>query len=329
MRTLGVDPEQLICPIKPRRNHLTEQLHEASVAWAQRFGLAPDERAYQKIARIHVASLSAWTYPDAEPELLRLLTDMLIWFFVSDDQYDERAIGAAPHKLEKICNNFMRIVETGNQKLAISPLGRSLLDIRSRIASYGDPEWFGRFTKSMEIYFQGCLLESHNRAEQITPDFDDYKQIRRASVGTYPCFDLIELGLPARLSAADAAHPAITTLRDLATDIISWVNDIVSFQKEDAYSDPHNIVAVLTSECGISPEAAAQKTVEIHNEEMADFRQISAAYLQKERRPLLAAYVAGLESWIRGVLDWSFVSLRYKKEYLDLSQSASHILVQE
>jgi hypothetical protein len=102
-------------------------------------GFAPDTRALKKINKINVDDIAARTYPTADPELLQLSADILVWFFVSDDQYDERNIGASPQKMAKICGNFVRILQTENPRLAISPLGRALLDLRTRLMRRASP----------------------------------------------------------------------------------------------------------------------------------------------------------------------------------------------
>ena len=92
--------------IAPRRSPADPLRHKRSMDWAERFQLAPSESARKLIDKIHVDDMSAAICVDASPEVLDLCTDLLLWFFVSDDQYDERAIGAHPLKMEKVFGNF-------------------------------------------------------------------------------------------------------------------------------------------------------------------------------------------------------------------------------
>lgn len=321
-------PRGLRCTLPARRNSNSTGVHARTLQWSERMGFAPDARALKKISKIQVDDIAARTYPTADPDLLQLTSDMLTWFFVSDDQYDERQLGASPQKLKKIFANFVRILESGSRRLAISPLGAALLDLRERLTQRADSVWLTRFTASMSLYFHGCLQEAENRQAQLTPEFDEYCQIRRASVGTYPCFDLFELAMKQRCPEALIQAPALAALRDLATDAVAWINDIVSYQKESSFSDPHNMISVLMNDCGISQAEACDKTVEIINEQLDSFIHLAG----KARTPQDAAeneYIEGLESWIRGVYDWSFTSERYSSEYVELSQQATHILVNE
>jgi len=321
-------PQGLRCSLPVRRNLHTAGVHERCLEWSARMGLIPDAIALKKINKIHVDDIAARTYPSASAEYLQLLADILTWFFVSDDQYDERKLGASPQKLEKIFSNFVRILETGNPRLAISPLGRALLDLRARLAPHGSPAWLSQFSANMDLYFRGCLQESQNRQAGIIPEFDDYCQIRRASVGTYPCFDLFEAAMEHPCPTVLVKTPALGALRDLATDVVAWINDIVSYKKESSFCDPHNMISVLMNDCGLTAAEAGDKTVEFINAQLDSF----IALASKSRDALGAAgaeYIEGLENWIRGVYDWSFTSERYSADYIELSQQATHLLVDE
>jgi hypothetical protein len=291
-------------------------------------GFIPDKKALEKINRIQIDDIAARTYPAADAELLQLVADILTWFFVSDDQYDERKLGASPQKMDKICDNFVRLLRTGNLRLAISPLGQALLDIRGRLTRRAGAAWLRRFTSSMELYFQGCLAESRNRQNGVTPDFEEYLQIRRASVGTYPCFDLGELAMSQPCPDELVTWPVVAMLRDLATDVVAWINDIVSYQKESSFNDPHNVISVFMNDCGIAHPAAQARTVELINQQLDCFTEHARA-ARATLGPAGSEYVEGLESWIRGVYDWSFTSDRYSPDYVELSRQATHLLVNE
>lgn len=323
---LAIDRSQFLYPMAPRKNPNAAALRERTQSFVQRFQLAPEPKAQKKIDAIQLEDMTAAIYVDAAPDTLQVCNDLLLWFFVSDDQYDERAIGTSPLKMQKVCMNFLRILQTGSAREAVSPLGRALLDLRERLVTLSSPEWFARFVADMDLYFQGCLQEAHNRESQRVPEFEEYRSLRRASVGTYPCFDLIELGLPAALPQSVLQQPSLGVLRDLSTDVIAWVNDIVSLQKERAFLDPHNIITVLNHECGISVAEAVKKTVEIHNEAMEEFGRIAQGFARETGAPG-RAYLDGLEQWMRGVFDWSFQSARYRSEYLSLSLAAHHVLL--
>jgi hypothetical protein len=103
----------------------------------------------------------------------------------------------------------------------------------------------------------------------------------------------------------------------------------VSYAKESAYDDPHNLITVLMRECGIGKRAATVKLVEYHDQKIENLMQIQTTFLKEEKHPAIAAYIGGINSWIRGVRDWSFESPRYQKSYIALSLATSDLLFRD
>lgn len=303
-------------------------LQARSLEWAHKCGLVPNQNAYKKAADIRVDDLARRTYPTASPLVLQVCTDLLLWFFIADDQFDERSVGSSPGRMETVRHNFLDILETGCPYLAVSPLDWALLDLRGWLARHAHPAWMPRFIADMRLYLDGCLSEARNRANGHRPSFDEYRDIRRASVGTYPCFDVIELTLPGVIPDAILLDPRMAELRNIATDLIAWINDVVSFHKESAYHDPHNVISVLMSESGMSLADATAKTIELYEKNLRVFLRQSAELRKLFPDPLVSQYLTGIESWIRGCHTWSFRSKRYGKEYLLLSKQTSHELLQ-
>lgn len=307
----------------------TPSLQARSLEWAYKCGLVPNQNAYKKAADIRVDDLARRTYPMANQMVLQVCTDLLLWFFIADDQFDERAVGTSPGHMEAVSNNFIEILESGCPYLAGSPLDWALLDLRAWLARHSQPSWMPRFIGNMRLYLDGCLSEARNRAAGHNPGFDEYRDIRRASVGTYPCFDVIELTLRGPISEEIILDPRLVELRHIATDLIAWINDVVSFQKESAYNDPHNVISVLMSESQMSPSDATAKTIELYEQNLRLFLRQSAELKKLLPDPVVAQYLSGIESWIRGCHTWSFRSRRYGREYVLLSKQSSHELLQK
>lgn len=301
--------------------------HLRSLRWAERHGLLPTRTAFLKAAQIQVADLARVTYPTTDPVVAQLCTDILLWFFMADDQFDERVCGHLPEQMNSVAARFLCVLRSGDRQLAICPLSRALLDLRERLLERLPMSWLERFTSNMRLYLLGCIQESVNRANGVTPSRDEYRDIRRASVGTYPCFDVIELCLSQTLSPAFVQDATMLALRDVATDIIAWVNDIVSFRKEAAYSDPHNLISVLMAESGSDVSQATSAAHALIRLRVCQWEQLQAAALESVQDPTALAYVAGVRAWIDGVQTWSYSSQRYSADYLQLSQTARYDLL--
>jgi hypothetical protein len=88
------------------------------------------------------------------------------------------------------------------------------------------------------------------------------------------------------------------------------------------------MISVLMHDCGLSQPEASEKTVEFINEQLDSFTEL-ASKARGALGPDGNEYIDALESWIRGVYDWSFTSERYSSDYVELSQQATHMLVNE
>ena len=305
----------------------TAVCHLRSLRWAERFGLLPTRKAFLKAAQIQVDELAQVTYPTRDPVVAQICTDVLLWFFLADDQFDERVCGWLPDQMNAVAARFMAVLQAGDAQQATCPLSRALLDLRERLLQRMPRSWLLRFSSNMRLYLLGCIQESVNRANGVTPSREEYRGIRRASVGTYPCFDIIELTLGQPISAALDRDPRMAELRDVATDIIAWVNDIVSFRKESAFHDPHNLISVLMAEQHLDTDQATQAAHALIRLRVTDWERLQGQAQSDWQDAGAMAYIDGLRAWIDGVQSWSYRSRRYSADYLQLSQDAKYELL--
>jgi hypothetical protein len=137
--------------------------------------------------------------------------------------------------------------------------------------------------------------------------------MRYQSAATDMYFDLIEPMHALELPPALFADADYLIMRQSAGMIIGIFNDLVSWPKEAAIGDHHNIVFALQREQGLSLEAAVRAAVAEHDARVVDF--IAA----RERLgrgswsgdAAVTVGVADLVHWIRGNVDWSLESGRY------------------
>ncbi|WP_443067339.1 terpene synthase family protein [Streptomyces sp. NBC_01426] len=105
-------------------------------------------------------------------------------------------------------------------------------------------------------YLYGHVQEATNRQSGTQLTVDEYLRLRRDTIGVQPTLDLAErIGhyeLPAALFASDT----VTALRTLAAEIDSLHNDLYSLAKENAGSDPHNLLLILRRADGTDHDGA-------------------------------------------------------------------------
>ena len=99
----------------------------------------------------------------------------------------------------------------------------------------------------------------------------------------------------------------------MACAIVGYDNDIASYYKEHKRSDSKlDLVDVIAHERGQSPDAALPEAIAFRDAVLQLYlrlnRQVEPAVSAETRR-----YLRGLSAWIRGNLDWSAQSARYRR----------------
>ena len=99
------------------------------------------------------------------------------------------------------------------------------------------------------------------------------------------------------------------------TDAIAQsIQDIYSFNVEQARGDPHNLIIAIMHDLGVNMDDAFQWAADYCKELTTNFLRIYQKGLPSfgpEIDPQVKAYFEGLGNWTRGLDAWSFESARY------------------
>ncbi|KAL8784191.1 MAG: hypothetical protein Q9195_009138 [Heterodermia aff. obscurata] len=82
----------------------------------------------------------------------------------------------------------------------------------------------------------------------LSSTIDALLALRRESIATTPIYALIEYAYGLALPDEVIHHPSIQRIEIIATDIVLIQNDIISYAKEKALGESHNIVSVYHQE---------------------------------------------------------------------------------
>jgi hypothetical protein len=173
--------------------------------------------------------------------------------------------------------------------------------------------WRARFVNHVEEYLDGTVWESGNRATGRLPAVAEYRRMRRHSAATEMFFDLIEPIHAIELPFDVLSDPDYLAMRHAGGTVIGLFNDLISWRKEVAVGDLHNIVFIVQQERRLSLPEAVHAAVAEHDAQMTQF-VAARDRLAKGRwgaDPTVAADAADIVHWIRGNLDWSLESGRY------------------
>lgn len=170
-----------------------------------------------------------------------------------------------------------------------------------------------RFIETFDFFFQAVAQQALDRASGVIPDLESYIALRRDTSGCRPCWALIEYANNLDIPDEVMEHPLIRGLGDAANDLVTWSNDIFSYNVEQSKGDTHNMIVVVMNEEGLDLQSAVDFVGNLCKQSIDQFNDDRAnlpSWGPKIDRDV-AVYVDGLANWICGSLHWSFESERY------------------
>jgi len=303
----------IACPFPPRINPHLQAVEASSVSWLQHFGLTPTLRHQARVTKAHLSTLVAGFYPTAQLAELQLASDYVCWAFALDDLGDETEVGARPARLMELFDGFEHVLRGQAPGASASALDRGLHDVVQRVAKFTTNEQQAEFLEGNRAYFGGMLWEANNRAHLQVPDEIAYSSFRPAAGAVPSFFSLIEPLERIVLGPTVRAHEGVQELARLAGNIICWINDLLSYEKERAHGDFHNLVVVYEHHRRLSPGAAAQQAITRTNSAIADFSACAASLpsFGVTENAQVQRYLETLRAVIQITLSWTYDSTRY------------------
>lgn len=310
---------ELYCPFPSAINVYADAVHEDAAEWAQRFGLLSGESARKLFAGAGIGRFAALCHPDAPLDELRLMSHGYAWFFLQDDMEDESEVGRRPGELSEVDNRLLDILEGDAPDHRDERLTHAFYDLRGRLeerlrAQALATTWMRRFVRSVREHLDSTLWEAANRARGTVPDLESYIRMRPLTGGMVVATELTGIVEGTYLSQDVRGHPTVARITEASYNAVCWANDILSLDKELEYADVNNLVIVLRHAYEFTWQEATDRAAEMHDAEVGVFVELEAnlpsfgtladEYLQR--------YVANLRARIRGVLDWSYETERYR-----------------
>ncbi|MEU9044808.1 MULTISPECIES: hypothetical protein [unclassified Kitasatospora] len=317
------DPDHVLYRLPPRMSPHREELERLILEWADRYGLVDGPRARRRLADTHLGELIARCYPHLRAERLSPLAGWFTWAFVIDDLYDGCASAeAADHTratLRMLAALSLRSAEPSPAGDA-PPLVDELAEVWRRLAGRQSIQWQLRFITHMGQFLDAFRYEAVNREHRHVPAVSGYTQLRRASGGITPSLDLLEYAAGLEVPALLHESEQLRTMVNKASDVVVWVNDVLSLQKELVVGEVTNGVLAVSRElrCGIQDaidhvyrKVARDIEVFLHAEESLTTLCGSWHGLPEADRAAVGTFTDGMKAWMRGNLEWEINSRRY------------------
>jgi hypothetical protein len=309
-------PDEVVlwCPMPPAIHPAWRSWERGTVDWMERFGLDGEQREAGRLYSITAGELAARTLPDCSNEPGALFSaQSLIWLFAFDDAYcDEGRYSHDPAEMALLVAEMNRIAETGYTN-SESPCARGLADLRQRLDELAGPAAVSRWVQSMKGYLGYQVWEASHRRRKTIPTIDEYAVARIRNGSMEVCAMTLPISEGYDVPAHEIESADIRALTEMTCCLVGLDNDIASYYKEHSRSgDTINLVDVIANERGSSPREAVPEALDFRDAVLALYLELS-----EQVRPTAGTatrrYLSGLSAWIRGNLDWSTHTGRYRR----------------
>ncbi|MEU8591867.1 germacradienol/geosmin synthase Cyc2 [Streptomyces sp. NPDC048664] len=277
-----------------------------------------------KLAAADLPLCAAGLDPDATPEALDLSSQWLAWGTYGDDYYPlvfggRRDLAGARVHTERL--SACMPLDGEEPPLPADAMERGLIDLWARTTAAMTPEQRASLRAAVDAMTESWLWELSNQTQNRVPDPVDYLEMRRATFGADLTKNLCRMGHGPEVPPEVYRSGPVRALENAAIDYAMLVNDIFSYQKEIQYEGEfHNAVLVVQNFFGCDYPTALGVVHDLTTQRMEQFQHVAAHELpviyadfelSEEARAIMDSYVADLENYMSGILNWHRGCHRY------------------
>lgn len=288
-----------------------EEVDRRTAEWAVRTGLVSDPRA-ALLRRSRLGLLAARTHHRADIDTIADVAAWYAWLAIFDGYCDELATVREPAKFGAHLVRLLRVLESDpDPGPSTEPFALTLADLRERARSRATADQMRRLALSVHGYFMGLLWEGGHRRLDTPISLADYRYMRRHTGGVPTWLMLMEIFGGNRPNPHDLAHPDMIALTTRIAHVLTWQNDIVSYQAEAASGVKiMSLPTVLEREHGLPAQGALDAAADLLAAEL-DRYTAAERQLLAWAGPALTGYVADLRDLVAGCLTWHLETGRY------------------
>ncbi|MFF8714323.1 terpene cyclase [Streptomyces sp. NPDC015184] len=308
----------IYCPFPQRTNPHVGHTRVHLTEWIRNTGLVHRDSARERFEQADFGAFVGMVYPTADSKNLDLVADWFVWLFLVDDQLDDGQLGRSPERVRDVVEVMRSVIESPgpvvlpDEELPAAVI--ALADLWERTTPGTAAHWRTRFAWHVTTYLTTATTwEAGNRAAGVVPSEETYIAKRRHTGAIHVCMDLIEI--VAGIEAPESIHndSRFITALEASCNVVCWANDVYSYEKEQVLGEIHNLVHLVRHHRGHGKRQALEHVCAEIETETRRFLAAEAELLETypQLSWMLAPYLDGMRSWMRGNLDWSRQTPRY------------------
>ncbi|KAF9037779.1 isoprenoid synthase domain-containing protein [Rhodocollybia butyracea] len=255
--------------------------------------------------------LASVCYPHAGSQQLRVCSDFLSYFFYLDNLTDDMDDHSTRAIAEQVLGS-LNGPETFESQYRISKM---TADYFKRMTQTCNPSVQKRFIDAMARFLKSVDAQAKDRLAGRITELDSYISYRRETSGCTTCWALIEYANNLNIPDHVLQSVHLQEMETAANDVVAFSNDVFSYNIEQSKGDTHNMIPVIMhANPSVTLMEAVNYVQDLTNAAMDRFNQLKAelpSYGTDSVDSDVKKYIEGMESWMVGIIFWSFETERY------------------
>ncbi|MFF2505695.1 germacradienol/geosmin synthase Cyc2 [Streptomyces sp. NPDC058067] len=317
-----------------RLNPGLDEARRRITPWAHAMGiLAEGVWDEDKLAAYDLPLCAAGIDPDGDQDALDLSAQWLTWGTYADDYYPlvfgrRRDIAGARACTARL--SACMPLDGSPVPPPVNAMERGLTALWARTAAGMTTGQARTLKASVDVMTESWVWELANQLQNRVPDPVDYLEMRRATFGADLTMSLSRMGHGPAVPPEVYRSGPVRSLENAAVDYAMLTNDVFSYQKEIEYEgEIHNGILVVQNFFGCDYPTALGIVHDLMTQRMRQFEHVAAHEfpvlyddfkLSPEARATMDGYVAELQNWMAGILNWHRDCRRYGAD--DLARRA-------
>jgi hypothetical protein len=317
-------------PWKLNPNPLLAQVEQECQEWWSQYDVFPAGKKAELFLKQGFGLFAALMHPRASHICLTTTAHYLYFLFAFDDIAEKVSADEVIDMARAVFALLDPTAYPGPTPVVKGPvkeLVRCMDDVWKDLLRTSTPVFQRRFLADFKDYVDAVIAEVSDKNEQYTPDVESYVAARRKTGACRTTFDFIEYCDYLDIPDSIYASPLMEQLSDAGNDIITWSNDIYSYNREYWQGiHNYNMVSVIVNQNKATAQEAINATAELYRARVQNFIEIKEQLLESVAESFddpkvldhMTQYVEGLENSLIGCVEFNFASNRYFGEFSEV-----------